>query len=61
MLGGGLAEMRKASQLPDSPVSANHARSPELEHYATKGNLVHSEGNRVYKSAHPARQIGNPG
>jgi len=49
----GLAEMRKASQLPDSPVPANDARSPELERYAIKGNLVHSEGRRVYKRAHP--------
>jgi hypothetical protein len=58
---GRLAEIRKASPLPDSPVPANHARSPELERYATKGNLVHSEGLRVYKCARPAGQIGNPG
>lgn len=44
MSSGGLAEMRKASQLPDSPVFANHARSSELEHYATKGNWFTRKG-----------------
>jgi hypothetical protein len=55
----GLAEMRKASQLPDSPVPANHAGSPELEPYANQGQFG-SLGLRVYKCADQVGQIGNP-
>jgi len=54
---------RNASEL-GVPVTACErgpgCRSPELEDHATKNNLVHLEGLRVYKATYPGGQNGNP-
>jgi hypothetical protein len=54
---------RNASERKFQSVAYRHessSRAPEMEADATKNNLVHLGGSRVYKGGHPGGQNGNP-